>query len=719
MSLDFLGKEKSFTLVAGVARYFYLVFSSNLSGDTLDVTNYTFSGSIHLEDRDVNIEIFSENLGGKLGLCIPALEAGRYPYELWAASINGERARVLYGFVGVDESLAQETPQVYENETYNVRLPEEYERWIKLEAQASSAAQLAAKQAQEAAKNIAETEKNLDVRLKQVEEVKALLLDFKNDVTNIFTVNSETGTWFVKDFNTGQKAQGDKGDPGIDGHSPFIGQSGTWFEFNDRTQEYEDTQTRAVGRDGIDGNKIQYVKIDAYEDLAAIPDNKRTGFLYYIEGEPPALYSWMATAEGGEWVNIGNVTQVATSRIHGLVKLGTDVVINGGAPVGVGANGEMRVGVGSTVEAGMYRLSYTGSCESCVGLTPGGALGVPFASLNQAGVVKTGSAFESNNPTPYLLSTGITRKHELANNLVYGGAIKHASPTYWRNNCPELATNIPDEYFNERFYLGLHTSPQLPQTDGVLQVASALNTGDLVGGVHLTEHLDDEREDAVVSAAKTKEAIETLLDSDEMKRKIADIVAEQVERSSASGFSVGDIKTTFTSKTPAGFLPLRGGTFLRSEYKNLYDFLISEGIIDASSGDGVSTFKVPDARGCFLRNCDEGRGLDSAGTRKAASYQKSYAQQFDQIRAYAENTLVWNQGYGSIRGNGNIGIAIVNTGNANGVYAGLDNSYYASGSNPRFWHIKSFPAGCANPQNATWQSDTRPHNIAVYSYIKY
>lgn len=65
------------------------------------------------------------------------------------------------------------------------------------------------------------------------------------------------------------------GDKGKDGHSPFIGEGDTWWEWSDEADGYVDTGKRATPRDGYTKDQV-YSKeeIDAIiGDLNAILDD--------------------------------------------------------------------------------------------------------------------------------------------------------------------------------------------------------------------------------------------------------------------------------------------------------------------------------------------------------------------------------------------------------------------------------------------------------------
>ena len=220
---------------------------------------------------------------------------------------------------------------------------------------------------------------------------------------------------------------------------------------------------------------------------------------------------------------------------------GTDALVLDGAPVGTDETGNMRVpaadiaqrgtvrlslngqmepdggGIGvddtgriwtrtaTRTEYGVVKTSYTGSTEMVpvVGQNEAGQLMVPYAGLNQPGVVRLGSYGGQSNPIPYLMAVGSDELHRLANNLVWGGALQHLNPQGW------IARNMPwldavreqhPEYFQDIYYLGIVTSEQFTQTPEqgiILNSASAT----LKAGVFIARGIGtDEREDAVPNA---------------------------------------------------------------------------------------------------------------------------------------------------------------------------------------------------------------------------
>ena len=143
----------------------------------------------------------------------------------------------------------------------------------------------------------------------------------------------------------------------------------------------------------------------------------------------------------------------------------------------------------------------------CIGINSDGTAGVNWAGLNRAGVVKLGSQFGQSNPIPYQQGVGATEDHKLANNLVYGGALQHMSPSAWGSkhmNWLDSQMSKTPQWFGDAYYLGLATSGQFTQSqERGLELESA--TADLMAGVYLASSMTDERGNAVPVAAMVLE----------------------------------------------------------------------------------------------------------------------------------------------------------------------------------------------------------------------
>ena len=75
----------------------------------------------------------------------------------------------------------------------------------------------------------------------------------------------------------------------------------------------------------------------------------------------------------------------------------------------------------------------------------------------------------------------------------------------------------------------------------------------------------------------------------------------------ANGVPVGSVFTFASTTVPSGYLECNGAAVSRSTYASLFSAIGTT----HGSGDGSSTFNLPDLRGQFVRGFDNGRGVDS------------------------------------------------------------------------------------------------------------
>lgn len=74
------------------------------------------------------------------------------------------------------------------------------------------------------------------------------------------------------------------------------------------------------------------------------------------------------------------------------------------------------------------------------------------------------------------------------------------------------------------------------------------------------------------------------------------------------GVPVGTVNALATAQVPDGWLKCDGSEVSRSQYADLF---AAVGEI-YGVGDGITTFKLPDLRGEFIRGLDDGRGVDAS-----------------------------------------------------------------------------------------------------------
>lgn len=75
---------------------------------------------------------------------------------------------------------------------------------------------------------------------------------------NLQTVNDMEGFNSTKGGFNGTILPKGSGGTGRDGHSPYIGQNGNWYEWDDATQQFVDTEVQAQGPQGNTGSSVEY-----------------------------------------------------------------------------------------------------------------------------------------------------------------------------------------------------------------------------------------------------------------------------------------------------------------------------------------------------------------------------------------------------------------------------------------------------------------------------
>ena len=160
-----------------------------------------------------------------------------------------------------------------------------------------------------------------------------------------------------------------------------------------------------------------------------------------------------------------------------------------------------------------------------------------------------------------------------------------------------------------------------------------------------------------------------------------------------SGFA-GQVAFFATSTAPTGFLKANGAAISRTTYAALFSAIGTT----FGTGDGSTTFNVPDLRGEFLRGWDDSRGVDtsrvfgSAQTHMFGSHQhflvrNAYTNQYSQygISLYTNNYIA-------------------------GAGSGGYETYYLNG------HTSEANVALSSP---TGGAETRPRNVALLACIKF
>lgn len=192
---------------------------------------------------------------------------------------------------------------------------------------------------------------------------------------------------------------------------------------------------------------------------------------------------------------------------------------------------------------------------------------------------------------------------------------------------------------------------QKPGDDGVLDIKVIDANMDIIDGA--VGYVQTGKEPAFTKNSgfnKNKSDSYSLDDSNvlatskALKQGIASITTQQP----------GEICFFSMSSSPTGFLKANGSAISRTTYANLFNAIGTT----FGSGDGSTTFNIPDLRGEFIRGLDDGRGVDigrALGVFQGDSVEDLYAQitNVGQWRLKHINTPTWSASKYQTDGAGN------------------------------------------------------------------
>jgi len=143
----------------------------------------------------------------------------------------------------------------------------------------------------------------------------------------------------------------------------------------------------------------------------------------------------------------------------------------------------------------------------------------------------------------------------------------------------------------------------------------------------------------------------------------------------------GSVTFFAMSTPPAGWLKCNGAAISRTIYANLF---IAIGTT-YGTGDGTTTFNLPDLRGEFIRGWDDGKGVDKE--RRFGSWQK-------------DSFNIHQHGYQTNKADSNGSMSVFE-----GEILAVPNFMQA-----RYWDRLT---------NLEGEHETRPRNVALLACIKY
>lgn len=562
MANNVLAAQVNLSIMEGV-KSSYSVDVRDCFGESVDLSSVLLKCTVIKqgvgESVDADVQ-WSESLMAHV-LTFPELPEGRHVYEVRQQLDTGEVVPLVQGVIGTFKSFSSNPSEgdavLAPNRTLKLfsstgkdRLEAQWMSTAAAEGFAYKAKEYAAilEDAMPLIKKAAQFMDSFNQALRESISVinGYLWIGGENTGVELKGKDGETprygsdGWWYIGNERVG-KARGD------DGITPHITSDGFWALGSHKTN------TRAEGRDGIDGAAIRRIVIDSIYDL---PEKEQRGVYYYVRQEDGTfdVYVWL---ENAGWSLIGPANDVAalnlaTDRVHGMMKfsagaqadgapvgwkqddeaaavvplagmavagtgkLGSETIIDFGAPVGFNSDNAYYVPAATTNQYGAIKLgtSDTISGGAPVGVTLQGNAIVPYASWTTAGVIKLGSSVTERAPEGYRIGIGATSNHELAFNLMVTGAIRHRKISGWRgvSSMPWLAEALEtfkDESWLEEgaWFTCLFTTAQFNQSESKgLELLPA--TTDTLAGVYIASSLDDDREASVPTASMVKAYLE-------------------------------------------------------------------------------------------------------------------------------------------------------------------------------------------------------------------
>jgi microcystin-dependent protein len=174
---------------------------------------------------------------------------------------------------------------------------------------------------------------------------------------------------------------------------------------------------------------------------------------------------------------------------------------------------------------------------------------------------------------------------------------------------------------------------------------------------------------------------------------------------------VGTVAFFARSSAPTGWLKCNGAAISRTDYADLFDSIGTT----YGTGDGSTTFNLPDLRGEFVRCWDDGRGVDKYPTYKGSNNGANYSNRTLDSNVQTHATAnIWGELHLSVtRGECTAAYAFYETDR----YAAEQAGSYRNASN--FYFSSSRYTNATADQGSVFGGETRPRNVALLACIKY
>lgn len=579
---------------------------------------------------------------------LPPLGCGAYAYELWAADADGTRQRMFYGALEVvpstEVTAAAEPLSAPVMKTF-LSTADGSLRWDWLAG--AAAAWYAKHAADSAAETQAAMERVMDA-LQAVPELRAFIAEFRAEIARAIRI--EDGVWVIGDRVTGYPAQGPR---------------------------------------GMNADEVQYHLIENPAQLPTDAAHCNPNHRYLVQGSAAvAANGWVefvqSPAGAGDllWLYI-NGAPVIVETPDGSVEQWADVI-----------NANAHFGVTAVADGSFLRLTarMAGAAGNLITLTARDTQGAPY--MPTSGDTLAGGV-DAVLTEQYLWLAGGWAKFPLnaplpATDVAHGLVLLGTGDMVPQGSALPVGNDAEGRLVADARHIPL---PEATVDDaGVLTRAAAIAAGDL--GAASGEQ--------VASALSGKQDTLNFDDPDSAVMAAIKAAAQQAVAEAGLGDAVGDVKINFSPVAPAGYLPIEGQRGLsRETYGALFAYFVQHGVVlgdgtpVADSGDGATTFDMPDISGCFMRFIGGGRMLDPQRT--AGSFQAAAVPNITGS-AYALDNVGTTSG------------AIFNDGSKLAAGGGT-----MVGNHRR--HV--FDASRVSAVYKNGVTEARPANLALYAYIKY
>lgn len=339
---NFLGVSSNLSVLAGTRWLSTFRFVDGATSRAAALDGVTFAGKVHCAGVDVSMELTiseADEERNQVRVVIPALPEGRWEYEIWITSDTGHKCRLMEGRISALGKLAAEEQLqgAYALRTLEVLLPGDASKHVQLEWQATTLAQAAAQEAitasqgvQQIGKDVTEALQKANAALDKLEDVDELVDDAQAAKEGAESAKEGAETVLESAKELIANAPREFIPTIVDGYWHINGEA---------------TPYKAVGEDGLDGDRIVKHLVDSVEEIPTSGETCNSGHVYYVN--VPAVLNVLEDVPGedGEW----NAWRLSADVVpHGILLSGVVIPVRDSSTTPVYLAAFLRVGNDTT-----------------------------------------------------------------------------------------------------------------------------------------------------------------------------------------------------------------------------------------------------------------------------------------------------------------------------------------------------------------------------------